>query len=111
MSATTMPTTTTRWQTIKPKVVYLNIGLIAGPLITSVAGLQVLSGTARDRAHAGIIESQAVICAAQARTEVADTSKLEWTARTDLAKKWAVMPGATTADADVASTCAGKLAS
>jgi len=111
MSATTMQTATTRWQTIKPKVVYLVIGLVAGPLITSVAGLQVLSGTARDRAHAGIVESQAVICAARARTEVADTSKLEWTARTDLAKKWAVMPGATTADPEVASTCAGKLAS
>jgi hypothetical protein len=111
MSTTTMQTTAARWQTIKPKVIYLAIGLVAGPLITSFAGLQVLSGTARDRAHAGIVESQAMICAARARTEVADTSKLEWTARTDLAKKWAVMPGSTTADADVASTCAGKLAS
>jgi hypothetical protein len=52
-----------------------------------------------------------VICAAQARTEVADTTKLEWTARTDLAKKWAVMPGTTTADPAVASACAGKLTS
>ncbi len=111
MSATTMHTATTRWQTIKPKVVYLVIGLIAGPLITSFAGLQVLSGTAREQTRAGVVELQAVICAAQARTEVADTSKLEWTARTDLAKKWAVMPGATAADPAVASSCAGKLAS
>lgn len=111
MSATTMQTAATRWQTVKPKVIYLAIGLIAGPLITSFAGLQVLSGTARNQTRAGVVELQAVICAAQARTEVADTSKLEWTARTDLAKKWAVMPGATTSDPEVASTCAGKLAS
>jgi hypothetical protein len=106
-----MRTTATRWQTIKPKAVYLAIGLIAGPLLTSFTGLQVLSGTARDRTHAGVVELQATICAAQAHTEVADTGKLEWTVRSDLAKKWAVMPGATTADPDVASACAGKLAS
>ncbi len=111
MSTTTMQTAAARWQTVKPKVVYLAIGLIAGPLITSFAGLQVLSGTARDQTRAGIVELQAMICAAQARTEVADTSKLEWTARSDLAKKWAVMPGATTADPDAASACARKLAS
>jgi uncharacterized protein YchJ len=106
-----MQTAASRWQTIKPKAIYFAIGLIAGPLVTSVVGLQVLSGTAREQTRAGVVELQAVICAAQARTEVADTSKLEWTARTDLAKKWAVMPGATTADPAVASTCAGKLAS
>jgi hypothetical protein len=106
-----MQTATARWQTIKPKVVYLAIGLIAGPLVTSVTGLQVLSGTARDQTRAGVVELQAMICAAQARSEIADTSKLEWTARTDLAKKWAVMPGATAADPAVASVCASKLAS
>jgi hypothetical protein len=111
MSTTTMQTAAARWQTIKPRAIYLVIGLIAGPLLTSIAGLQVLSGTAREQTRAGVVELQAVICAAQARAEVADTSKLEWTVRTDLAKKWAVMPGATTADPAVASACAGKLAS
>jgi hypothetical protein len=111
MSATTMQTATARWQTIKPKVIYFAIGLVAGPLITSFAGWQVLSGTAREQTRTGVVELQAVICAAQAHSQVADTSKLEWTARTDLAKKWAVMPGATTADPAVASSCAGKLAS
>jgi hypothetical protein len=106
-----MQTAATKWQTAKPKVMYFAIGLIAGPLLTSFAGWQVLSGTARDQARAGVVELQAVICAAQARTEVADTSKLEWTARSDLAKKWAIMPGANTADPDVAGTCARKLAS
>lgn len=108
-----MSTTTAaaRWQTVKPKVIYFAVGLIAGPLITSFAGLQVLSGTARDQTRAGIVEVQAVICAAQVHAEVADTSKLDWNARADLGKKWAVMPGATTADPDVANACARKLAS
>jgi hypothetical protein len=42
---------------------------------------------------------------------VPDTSKLDYSARNDLAKKWAVMPGATTADSEVTSACARKLAS
>jgi len=110
MSATTMKTAASRWESAKPKPMYLVIGLIAGPLITSLAGWQVLSGTARDQLRTGLVEQQASFCAVNARTEVTDTSKLEWTARTELAKKWAVMPGATIADPDVASTCARKLA-
>jgi hypothetical protein len=111
MSATTMKTAASRWESAKPKLMYLVIGLIAGPLITSLAGWQVLSGTARDQLRTGLVEQQASFCAVNARTEVTDTSKLEWTARAELAKKWAVMPGATAADPEVASTCARKLAS
>jgi hypothetical protein len=99
------------WETAKPKVMYLVIGLIAGPIITNIAGWQVLSGTARDQLQAGIVEQQATFCAANARTEIPDTSKLDYTARNELAKKWAVMPGATTAESDVTNACARKLAS
>lgn len=111
MATTTMQTAAAKWQTAKPKVIYLAIGLIAGPLLTGITGVQVLSGTARDQAHAGVVELQAMICSAQARTEVAEPGKLEWSARSDLAKKWAVMPGTAAADPDVASACARKLAS
>jgi hypothetical protein len=111
MSATTMNTAASRWQSAKPKLMYLVIGLIAGPIITSFAGWQVLSGTARDQLHAGMIEQQATFCAANARTEMPDTSKLDYTARNELAKKWAVMPGATAAESDVTYACARKLAS
>jgi hypothetical protein len=111
MSTTTMQTARARWQTVKPKLMYLVIGLIAGPIITSIAGWQVLSGTARDQLHAGIVEQQATFCAANAHTEMPDTSKLDYTGRNDLAKKWAVMPGATVAESDVTSACARKLAS
>jgi hypothetical protein len=109
--AMTSKTTPSAWESAKPKVMYLVIGLIAGPIITSIAGWQVLSGTARDQVHASVVEQQATFCAANARTEMPDTSKLDYTARNDLAKKWAIMPGTTTAESDVANACARKLAS
>jgi hypothetical protein len=100
-----------RWQSVKPKLMYLVIGLIAGPLITSFAGWQVMSGTARDQLRAGVVEQQASFCAFKARAEVANTATLEYGARYELASKWAVMPGATKADADVTNACARKLTS
>jgi hypothetical protein len=57
-----------------------------------------------------VVEQQALFCATNARTEVPDPSKLDYAARNALAKKWAVMPGATTAEFDVTSACAKKLA-
>ena len=54
---------------------------------------------------------QASFCAVNARTEVADTSKLDYSARSELAKKWAIMPGATKAESDVTNACARKLTS
>ena len=111
MSATTTKMAPSRWQSVKPKLMYLVIGLIAGPLITSIAGWQVLSGTARDQVRAGVVEQQATFCAFKARAEVADISKLEYGARYELATKWAVMPGATKFDSEVADTCARKLTS
>jgi hypothetical protein len=110
--STTLSKTMSSWETIKPKVIFLAIGLIAGPLITNFTGWQVTSSRAEAQAQAGIVETQASICAAQARTEVADTTKLDYSARAALAKKWAVMPGGGTAvDSAVSNACASKLAS
>jgi hypothetical protein len=110
MSATTK-TAAAKWESAKPKVIYLAIGLIAGPVITNMAGLQVTSGAAQNRVRAGIVEQQALFCEAKARADVAEPGKLEWSARADLAKKWAAMPGATATDSNVVSACASKLAS
>ena len=38
------------------------------------------------------------------------TALLDWRERTDLARKWAAMPGLAIVDPDVVSACAGKLA-
>jgi hypothetical protein len=106
----TTSTAASKWESAKPKLTYFVIGLIAGPIITSIAGWQVLSGTARDQLQAGMVEQQATFCAANARTEIPDTSKLDYSARNELAKKWAIMPGTTTAASDVTNACARKLA-
>jgi hypothetical protein len=110
MAITSKSTVASTWESAKPKVMYLVIGLIAGPFITNIAGWQVLSSTARDQTRAGVVEQQALFCAASARTEVPDTTKLDYSARSALAKKWAVMPGTTTAESDVTNACARKLA-
>ena len=100
---------TSKWESIKPKIVYLVIGLVAGPILSGIFGLQVLSSTARNQVQSGLVDLQATYCATNARTETADTTKLDYTARNDLAKKFAIMPGATTADFSVVSACAQKL--
>jgi hypothetical protein len=100
---------TSKWESIKPKIVYLVIGLVAGPVLSGLFGLQVLSSTARNQVQAGLVDLQATYCATNARIDTADTTKLDYTARNDLAKKFAIMPGATTADFSVVSACAQKL--
>jgi hypothetical protein len=99
-----------KWQAVKPVAIALAIGLVSGPLISNYVGWQVTSGTARAQMHAGIVEQQAAFCDVNARAEVKDPGKLDWSARNDLAKKWAIMPGQTSAESDVAYACAGKLA-
>jgi len=98
------------WETWKPRVVALAIGLVAGPLISNSLGWQVTSGAARTAMRDGVVQSQALICEAQARADVKEPGKLDYSGRSDLAKKWAVMPGAKDADSEVANACAGRLA-
>lgn len=74
-------------------------------------GWQVTNSTADARVRAGIVEQQAGFCDANARGEVKEPGKLDWSQRSDLAKKWAMMPGRSAVDSDVVTACAGKLAS
>lgn len=94
----------------KPAIIALCVGLVVGPFITSYLGWQVTARTAREQAHAGIVEQQASYCNIQARTDVKEPDKLDWSARSALAKKWATLPGATAAEYDVISACSDKLA-
>ena len=97
------------WEAARLKVYALLVGLVAGPLISNLAGWQVTSGTASAQLKSGLVEQQASFCLARAHAEVRDTGKLDWDGRHKLATKWAVMPGATTADSDVVTACAWKL--
>ncbi len=107
---TTWQTATSKWTTIKPTVIGLAIGLVAGPLISNYLGWQVTSSSAQTQLRDGVVETQAAFCNTWARAAVAEPGKLDWNARTELAKKWAVMPGSTAAESDVTSACARKLA-
>lgn len=99
-----------KWRDYKPQVVALAIGIALGPLLTNYLGWQLTRGASDARLRAGIVEQQAGFCEAKARDDVKEPGKLDWTARTELAKKWALMPGRTDTDADVVSACSSKLA-
>ena len=99
-----------KWAAARPAAIALAIGLVAGPLISNSIGWQVTSSTARAQVHAGIVEQQATFCEARARADMPTAATLDWTARYELAGKWAVMPGSAPGDSDVTSACARKLA-
>lgn len=98
-----------RWQTIKPRAIALAIGLVMGPFLSNFLGWQVTSGSAQRALTQAVTEQQALVCEARARADVREPGKLDYTARRDLAEKWAVMPGKTSAASGVVSACADKL--
>jgi|SRR5713226_5542647 len=105
-----MQTAQAKWQAAKPIIFALAIGLVAGPLISNYIGWQVTRGTAQTQMRENVTEQLAMICEARAKIEVVDAGKLDWSARSELAKKWVVAAGAPLADLDVASACARRLA-
>ncbi|MBC4015519.1 hypothetical protein [Siccirubricoccus deserti] len=109
--ATMMETAAAKWAEWKPIAIGVVIGLIAGPIVSSIAGFQTRTSTAEAATRAGIVEQQAMFCAERARGAMpAGAAVPEWNARNELARKWAIMPGATTADPEVVYACSGKLA-
>jgi hypothetical protein len=107
---TSFETVKSKWDTTKPLVFAFAVGLLVGPLASNYIGWQVTSRTAQAEVLAGVLEQQALFCEARARADVTAPAKLGWEARYELAKKWAIMPGATEPPTGVASACAGKLA-
>jgi hypothetical protein len=103
-------TAAAKWAAAKPVAIGLAVGLIAGPIISGFAGFQVRTSTAQAAARAGVVEQQAMFCAERARAATPDdAAALGWQARTELARKWAAMPGSTVVDSDVVYACSGKL--
>ncbi|WP_300296887.1 hypothetical protein [Ferrovibrio sp.] len=99
-----------RWDSIRPVAIALVVGLVAGPLISNSMGWQVTQGRADRQSHASAVEQQAMICAAQARVVTPNSAALDWSARRELAEKFAVMPGRESAESDVISACTQILA-
>ena len=108
-AATMRETAAAKWAAAKPIAMGLAIGLIAGPIASGLAGFQVRTSTAQAAARAGAVEQQAAFCAERARAASSGTALLDWQGRTDLARKWAAMPGSTVVDPEVVYACAGKL--
>src|SRR3546814_6037632 len=77
------PTLGERWDTIKPVAYALAVGLIAGPILSSMLGFQILSSTARERSQTAAVAVQAQICATQARIADPKAGELDWSARRD----------------------------
>lgn len=100
----------TRWAAAKPVVLALGIGLVAGPIISGMAGFQMRTSTAETLARNGVVAQQAMFCADRARADTAEPAGLDWSARNDLARRFATMPGGTAVDPDVARACADRLA-
>jgi hypothetical protein len=99
----------THWLPKGPLAVAFIAGLIVGPMLTSAVGLTVTSRTASARAHDGMLELQAQVCDARARVEVADPTKLDSSARRDLAAKHAQTQSSGVADYEIIGLCANKL--
>ena len=108
-TATMRETAAAKWAAAKPVAIGLGVGLIAGPVISGLAGFQVRTSTAQAAARAGVVEQQAAFCAERARAAAGGTAPLDWQARTDLARKWAAMPGSAVVDPEVVYACSGKL--
>lgn len=100
-----------KWGRVKPMLGGLVIGLVLGPFITSFLGWQVTSSTMNDQVHEATIAMEAAVCDWRARQETPNPADLDFTAREDLAEKYATMPWASKdADYDVVSACYDKLA-
>ena len=59
MSSRTNPmreTAAAKWAAAKPVAIGLAVGLVAGPVISGLAGFQVRTGTAQAAARAGVVE-------------------------------------------------------
>ena len=99
-----------RWSTIKTAVAFLVIGVVAGPIVTTVTGLQVSRSTLDRRMHATIIDQKSNYCVGRITEGEARYQGLTYSDRLDLARKYAVMPGAKEADYEVVTECSNKLA-
>jgi len=99
-----------RFNARKPQIIALVVGLLLGPFISGMAGWQVTSSTLRDTVERAVVQQQVKFCEVRARADVADLTKLEYSARYKLAEKWAKMPWQSEAQSDVISGCSNGLA-
>ncbi len=96
----------------KPRILFLVIGLVLGPFISSWLGWQVTTGTRESAVSDSVGSYRAGLCAERARSDPEATSDAldNYTKRREFAEKWAVLPGEEKADGDVVRECNKRLA-
>ena len=84
----------------RPRIIFLVIGLVVGPIISSFIGWQVLIGTMDDAVRDAVVSYRAGLCAARARSDPEATADAlsDFGDRSKLAEKWALLPGEEGAD-------------
>jgi hypothetical protein len=109
MDATKTATGLARFKPRKGMIPAFFVGLVIGPMALSYFGVTVTSRTARASLHEGTIELQASLCAAKAKSEVGDASKLDSNARRELAGKHAATQANGYTDYEIVNLCSNKL--
>ncbi len=100
----------TEW---RPRILFLVIGLVLGPFISSWLGWQVTAGTMNSAVQDAVIEYRADLCTKRAQADPEATPAVlgDWNSRRELAEKWAVLPGEEEASRDVVNRCSSRLGS
>ncbi len=99
----------------RPRLLFLLLGLILGPLISEWLGLQVtvaeLTGTTSSAVEEAIVGYRARLCVDRARSDPEATSAAlaDEEFRRKLAQKWSVSPGEVL-DLGVINECSARLA-
>ena len=99
-------------QELRTRIIFLVIGLVVGPFISSWIGWQVTTGTMESAVGDAVVSYRAGLCAERARSDPEATSDVlnNFGDRRKLAEKWAVLPGEEEGDKDVVSECSSLLA-
>ncbi len=104
-----------KFEVWRPRLLFLLLGLILGPLISEWLGLQVtvaeLTGTTSSAVEEAIVGYRARLCVERARSDPEATSAAlaDEESRRKLAEKWSVLPGEVL-DLDVINQCSARLA-
>ena len=98
----------TEWS---PRILFLVIGLVLGPFISSWLGWHVTVGTMDSAVQDAVVAYRAELCARRAKAdpEVTPAVLEKWASRAKLAEKWAVLPGEEEIDSAVVIECNSRL--
>ena len=86
-------------------IVFLVVGIVVGPILSAIFGLQVSAGSLEDEVKSATQKQKAICCAMQAKAEVGDTRPLSDSDLKDLAGRWAREPGQKEADYAAMNRC------